>query len=214
MIEPVEIEVSHRGRAIKQATLSIRSYCESVIDKYASSQDERERALVDLCKATLDYGSYAQRVLDYKTGDLANGGRDNFANADIQVPASAPAVQGVCSGIAGRTLSLMTTSKTQLVVYFKHAGDVDADGYAFTVEGKAVDAVDANGKFAVTVEGISAKNLGDRYTIVATCKADGSSVSVNVSPLDYISMAVAKGGQPEVNRALYNYHLKAKAYLG
>ncbi len=206
--------VSHRGRAIKQATLSIQSYCESTIDMYKSSQDAKERALADLCKATLDYGTYAQRAFGHRIDDLANGGTDNFVNADIQVPASALAVSGLCAGIAGSTFSLLTTSRTQLVVYFKHAGDVDKDGYTFTVEGKAVDAVDANGKFAVTVEGISAKNLGDRYTIMATCNADGSSVSVNVSPLDYISVAVAKEKQPEVSRALYNYHLKAKEFLG
>ncbi len=213
MIEPVEVEVSYQNQVIKRATLSIRSYCDSAIGKYGASQDDKERALADLCGATLDYGSYAQRALGYKTGDLANGGRDNFANAGIQVPESAPAVSGECDGIAGRTLSLMTTSKTQLVVYFKHEKGLGVDGYTFTVGGQPVDAVDANNKFAVTVEGISAKDLGKRYDI-AVKDGDGHSMTVNVGPLDYVSMAVAKGGQPEVNRALYNYHLKAKAYLG
>ena len=213
MIEPVEVEVSYQNQVIKRATLSIQSYCDSAISKYGSSQDDKERALADLCGATLDYGSYAQKALDYKTGDLANGGRDNFANAGIQVPESAPYVSGECDGIAGRTLSLMTTSKTQLVLYFKHEKGLGMDGYAFTVDGQPVGAADANNKFAVTVEGISAKDLDKRYDI-AVADGDGYSMTVNVGPLDYVSMAVAKGGQPEVSCALYNYHLKAKAYLG
>ena len=106
----------------------------------------------------------------------------------------------------------MTTSKTQLVVYFKHTKGLSMDGYTFTVGGQAVDAVDANNKFAVTVEGISAKDLGKRYDI-AVKDGEGHSMTVNVGPLDYVSMAVAKGGQPEVNRALYNYYLKASAYF-
>ena len=212
MTEKVKVAVSYKGEVFKEATLSIQSYCDSAISKYGSSQKEKEKALADLCKATADYGSYAQKALNYNTDALANYGEDYFKNASIQVPESAPDVSGECDGITGRTLSLMTTSKTQLVVYFKHTKGLSMDGYTFTVGGQAVDAVDANNKFAVTVEGISAKDLDKRYDI-AVKDGEGHSMTVNVGPLDYVSMAVAKGGQPEVNRALYNYYLKASAYF-
>ena len=212
MTEKVKVTVSYQNQVIKQATLSIQSYCDSMISLYGSSQNEKEKALADLCKATVDYGSYAQKVFNYKTGQLANYGEDYFKNSSIQVPASELTVSGGCEDITGSTFSLLTTSKTQLVVYFKHPKGLSMDGYTFTCDGKAVDAVDAKNRFAVTVEGISAKNLGKRYDI-AVKDEQGDSMTVNVSPLDYMRVAIDSNYQPETNRAFYNYYSKANAFL-
>ena len=62
------------------------------------------------------------------------------------------------------------------------------------------------------MEGIAAKDLDLKKDIVLTCP-DGT-YTYTVSPVDYMGLAIGAGSQEGLNRAFYNYHLKAAAYMG
>lgn len=209
------------GEVIKESQYSVRGYCRSVISRDGkvnqSMTDEQAAALCDLCKATLDYGSHTQRVLGYRTYDLANGGRDYFDNAAIVVPLVDRSVSGSCEGITGQNISLVTTSKTQFAVLFKHKKGADKADYTFTVDGEPYandKVIDRNNKFEVWIDGIVAKDLAKEHTI--TVSKGESTYTYTASPVCYLSRAIygdAPVEKPEVFRALYNYYEKAVDYF-
>lgn len=65
---------------------------------------------------------------------------------------------------------------------------------------------------SVSTAGIAAKDL-DAKVEVALSDPDGGTYSVTASPVDCMGLAVKAGIQADFNKALYNYHLHAKAYL-
>ena len=222
MGETFDVVVTHKtspdnDEIIKKSQYSVRDYCERVIERGAASEKSKDKAAVALCKATLDYGSHSQEELNYHTDSLVNGGTDFFDNAAIEVPVVNSQVSGSCDGITGQTISLNTTSRTQFVVLFKHAKGADKADYTFTVDGESYDAskvVDRNNKFEVWVDGISARDLAQEHTV--TVSKGGETYSYTASPVVCLSKAIHGDKpveNPEVYRALYNYHLKAVDYF-
>lgn len=211
MADEATVIVRHNDDIIKQATYSIKGYCESII-----GDDRWPGTLVNLCKATLDYGRYAQEYFKYNTGNLANDGVDYFDNSAIIVDPEDAVTSGPCAGITSQSLSLVTTSRTQFVIYLKHEEGVKASDYTFTLDGEELDSEsieDRNNKFEIWVNGISAKNLGDAHTVTAK-DSEGTVYSYSASPVRYMGIAIGAGNGVEVNRAIYNYYKTAKAYLG
>ena len=203
MGDEVHVIVKHGGDVIKDDYYSVKRYCDEVI---GGGYDE---GFKDLCRAALDYGSYAQKAFNYETDKLVNGGNDYFVNTGIAVPAYGAAKEDKSESVTGVTLSLVTTAKTQLVARFK-CGAASAEGYSATVDGGVADVSLDNGKLKVVVEGIAAKDLAAKRAIVLTCP-DGT-YTFTVSPVDYMGLAVSKESQVELNRAFYNYHVKAAAF--
>ncbi|HAM15387.1 MAG TPA: hypothetical protein DCP91_05925 [Eggerthellaceae bacterium] len=207
--DEVRVVVKHNSEVIKDDTYSVKSYCDAVIKAEAGTYSAEH---VDLCKATLDYGRYAQEAFKYNTDKLVNGGHDYFENARIEVPGYGAEKVDRSEAVDGVTLSLVTTAKTQLVTRFKCPEATSAEGYSATVDGQpAAIASFENGKMKVVVAGIAAKDLDEPRTIALTDPNKGT-YTFTVSPVDYMGLAVSKESQVDLNRAFYNYHLKARAY--
>ncbi|HAM16607.1 MAG TPA: hypothetical protein DCP91_12285 [Eggerthellaceae bacterium] len=213
MGDKVHVIVKHRGKVVKDGYYSVKSYCDAIIE---ASEGEHGKQLVDLCKATLDYGANAQKTFGYDTANLVNkeaGETGYFDNTGIAMPPYAATKSGSCEGITGVTLSLVTTAKTQLVVRFVSTA---ADGTAYSVAidgGQPAECRVENGKAKVVVEGIAAKDLGAQREI-SVSDGQGGTYTFTVSPVDYMALAVSKDSQVDLNRAFYNYHRLAAAYQG
>ena len=211
MCDQIHVVVKHNGVVIKDAYYSVKGYCEYMI---ANSNDAK---LKDLCKATLDYGSYAQKELDENydpattvLANEANGGADYFVNSEIEVPAYAAEKDLGTSNVTGVSVSLITTSKPQLIVYFKTKvapSSITVDG----AEAAWTWTSDAHTKIKVVIDGILANQLATKKEIILT--DENGVCTYKVSPVDYMGLAVASGAQVELNRAFYNYYVKAEAYF-
>ena len=208
MGDEVHVVVKYDGKVIKDARYSVRGYCDAVI-----GAGKYDAGLVDLCKATLDYGRYAQEAFGYNAENPVNGGKDYTSWGDVTVPDYDAKKDDRSEAVTGVTLSLVTTSKTQLVARFKTTA-TSPDGFSATVDGVEVPGplTIENGKIKVAVTGIAAKDLDVKKEIKVT--APDGTYTFTVSPVDYMGLAVSKDSQVELNRAFYNYHLKAKAYQG
>lgn len=216
MTDEAHVVVTYKGTPIKEASYSIRGYCDYIFNNVDESASEANGRLVDLCRATLDYGSYAQVEFKHNTDDLANGGVNYFANDEIVVPEMASIQSGYCEGITSQTFSLVTMSKTQFVIYLKHAAGADKGDYTFTVDGERLgndEVTDTGEKFAICIEGIAAKDLAAEHTVTAQRPGRAGVYVYTASPVCYMYKAIGANASAALNRAFYNYYTKAAAYL-
>lgn len=215
MTDPVNYTIKYIGGGIEQTlktgSKSIKQYCDETIESPTGTYPEKE---VSICKAILDYGTYAQKYFKYKTDTLANGGTDYYNPNDISLPEYTSTVTGSCTGITGWGSSLVTKSKTGFNIVFEHENGTTFDNYEFTVDGETVTAteVDDSNFYIIKISGIAAKDLDNEYTVTVINKSDVSTMTYKTSPLRYLATA---GGSSEENicKMLYNYHLKAKEYF-
>ena len=86
----------------------------------------------------------------------------------------------------------------------------DENGKAYTVKAKS------GGKWSITVENIPAKNLGDKFTVVASY--GGKTATIKYCALSYINAVLGNESQPEtlkeLCKAMILYNQYAKAYFG
>ena len=212
MADEAHVVVTYKGTPIKEADYSIKGYCDYIFNNVDPTQSDKNRQLVELCHATLDYGSYAQAEFNHNRDVPANGGTDYFANDEIVVPEVPSTQSGSCEGITGQNLSLVTNSKTQLVILLKHTAGVSKDDYSFTLDGEALDSdavIDRNGKFEIWVSGIAAKNLDADHTVTVQKHGRSGVYTFAASPVCYMSKAIAANSSVALNRAFYNYYTKA-----
>ena len=201
------VVVKHNGTQINQTTdFSIKNYCDTIINGNFSTY------IKDLCKATLDYGRYAQEEFDYNESELVNGGNDYFDNSAINVPDYAGQVVSNTFGSELKvSFSLTTESQTILNIYLT---GVEANSYSVLVNGEETMFTSlGSDKIQVSITDIKAKDLGEKITIQVNDAGSTHELVYKVSPVDYMGFAVGHNSQVSINRAFYNYYLKAVDYF-
>ena len=188
------------GAAVASRSFTVLTYLQSVLDNalFASYHP--------LVKELLNYGSAAQLHF--------------IGSSDITVScAGQTAVPGSVSAYAiddqsdlmdCTGASLVYREKIALRFYF----DVDPTGCTFAVNGEAAAlTVNEAGKY-VEIADILPQNL-DQQVVLSVTDAEGRAVSVTYSPLTYIVRMSQKGSDTTkaLVKALYNYHLAAKAFV-
>ena len=214
MTDLAHVVVKYKDVIIKEADYSIQSYCLEVIRMKENSTDEKDKQLVAVCKAALDYGRYAQETFGYKTDDLANGGNDyNDTISATDIPNIPTSKEGTCTGIKKVTYSLVAVSRTEFRVYFTHEEGAKLEDYEFTVDGNSVNAVEAsNNRYQVSITGIAAKDLDKPHTVKIQNITVNNETGITfvASPTAYM-YAARNTVQGMVMKAFYCYHLAAKA---
>jgi len=226
MTEKISVVVKYDGMVIKTVDWSVRSYCQGLIN------DANESASHNIAKATLDYGADAQKYFNYKASDLATSNNNNanyLSPVDFTEPASTRK-SGVATDVSATvSRSLVTTSKTQLNVYFVLSQDsgnynitVEKGGVALTkTRDYVVDGSLQNGsQICVTIKGIAAPDLDNRYTVTIKNYSDNSSFSYELSPLNYLWKNRESAAKPNgvgtlgsLCQTMYNYYHYAEAYF-
>ena len=210
----VNIRVFYSDELINEFNYSARTYCESKL-----SNAESKIALRDLCKATLDYGAYAQQYFEYNTDNLANAFYSAGTVPDVTIPEelNIQSVTGSCSVITRMSMSLNLLSKTELNFNFTTDGTVDLSDLAVTLNGAEVSAekiaqLGAN-KYCLTVDGIAAKELADAQTI--TISYGNETRTIVYSALTWAVKQQHSTNEATANmaKALYNYYLAALVYF-
>ncbi len=210
LADVVNLELYYDDVLIDSVDYSARKYCD---DKIAENTDAN---LVELCYALLEYGSYAQVRFQYNTEDLANinNYRDHSRYVDIPSGYDLDA-SGYYNVVAQIGASLSLNSKTEVNVYFMPLAGFSAEDYTVTVDGTPATIISTNTGSQtickVNVHGIAAKDLGTNVNVVISNGLD--SFTLHYSPMTYAVMKWNDSIESDISRALYCYHLAAKAYF-
>ena len=212
MTSEIKAQIIDGDRMGTEYTYSVREYAEYVL-AHPEIGDYAEAA--GLVKAMLNYGAYSQIFFDKNTADPANINLSpedrqlaDITAADIdRSDFSSNLPEG--ARLAGATLSLR--SQTALSLYFisDHQLQFDCD--------RDFETSFADGYQVLTVTDISARELGDDFSV--TVWADGNQGTVSYSPMNYCYNALsAELIEPDANlqnvvKALYSYWQAAAAYF-
>lgn len=182
---------------------SVRQYCETIL------ADEKYSQYHQLVKQMLSYGGAAQSYFNYDADNRADAAITGVAAEEIPADAEGMTVSGTVSGISYRGASLLFRDKIAVRFYF--TGDVT--GCSIQVNGESCE-ITSNGEMHyVEVGGILPQNLDQQITLTVT-DAHGNTLTVCYGAMDYIVRMNEKGSSELQNllKALYNYHLAAKAF--
>ena len=183
-------------------TYTAREYCDTIL---ADSTYSRYHPLV---KEMLNYGAMAQIYFDYDTEYLANDGITGGAAKDVPGATEDLTVSDQISNLNFYGASLVYRDRIAVRYYF--AGDVS--GCTFTANGNTYTPVAKDGMHYVEIADILPQNLDQQITLTVT-DANGNTLTAAYSPMNYIVRMNEKGSdtQKALVKALYNYHLAAKA---
>ena len=112
------------------------------------------------------------------------------------------------SGLSFYGASLVYRDRIAVRYYF--TGDVT--GCTFTANGNTYTPVAKDGMYYIEIADILPQNLDQQITLTVT-DASGNDLTVTYGPMNYIVRMNEKGSVELQNllKALYNYHLAAKA---
>ena len=197
MMDNISIQIVYGGVVSEELAYSIRQYAEKILTGTYSNTTK------ELIKAMLNYGAMAQTYFGYNTGNLAN--KDYVNTEAVEIPAvdTSNMVSGSVDGIRFYGASLVFESKVAVRFYFVVDGDIN--NYEFSTG----TPVAKNGMYYIEVPGINPQDYATDIVLTVN-----DTLTVTYSPLTYISRkAGADNALADLVKAMYAYHLAAKAYL-
>jgi len=203
MTEPVTLTVvAGDGTRGESQTYTVRQYAQYILN------GDYDDATKQLIKEMLHYGAAAQVYFDYNADDLANAEITDVAATDVPKTAEKVTVSDQISNVNFYGASLVYRDRIAVRYYF--TGDVA--GCTFTANGNTYTPVAKDGMHYVEVADILPQNLDQAITMTVTDASDNT-LTVSYSPMNYIVRMNEKGSDTlkALVKALYNYHLAAKA---
>ena len=208
--------VNGDGEVVSESTVSIADYAMDIINGDSYSESAKTMA-----KAMLNYGAAAQNYFGTNTDTLANAelsDTDKSLDAVTETTLSGYDYKktGSISGLEYKGSSLVLVSETTIKHYFAAES---TDNLTFTVKRNnqtetLTPAYDStNNLWYVSVEGISAKNLAEKYEVSAT---DGKNTfTLNYGAMDYCKLTHTKSSDEKlknVAKSLYLFWQAAENY--
>lgn len=198
MADEITVEYVNGEESVTK-TYSVKAYADYILNH---NYDEETKALV---QAMLNYGGAAQTYFGYNTENLVS---DQLgANEVPETAQNEMTVSGSADGIVFYGASLVYREKIAVRFYFTGA----AEGVSFTVAGKERTPVEKeDGLYYIEIGDILPQNLDQQITVQV-----GDSLTVAYSPMNYMVRMNQKGdvNMQNLMKALYNYHLMAKAFV-
>ncbi len=205
MTDVLTFRIKSEGKIIYADTYSVKQYAETIL---ANSDSQYSKDTLDLVRALLNYGGYAQSYFAYQTENLANTG----LNLKLPVPITSNIVDsqssGTVAGIEAIGATLGLENKTQIVFVIRLAEGAKASDYSF-----AGGEVAINGRtVTVTTEGVRADKLDHTYTL--TVSKGGVAQTLTYSPMNYVKNKIGDTNAELVSllKSLYAYYTAAKQY--
>lgn len=190
---------------IRSFTVSVKDYCEAIINLYEKSKDTKELQLVELAKTMLDYGKACSDNFNYNEEAFA---AQDYIYTDSESPEGSISYSGntsvlrsysyVARSIPSLRINLNKT-EAQCVADGLVATVTDANGNTRTIEPTIVEGTT---RVCLDITGILAENFDQINTI----EYDGVTLKLNVN-----QVAKVRGG--DFGRSLYNYGVAAKNYF-
>ena len=199
MTDEIKLQVADSDEIL---TYTIRQYCDTIL---ADEQYSQYHALV---KEMLNYGAMAQVYFDYDAENLANEGITGTVVTDIPEIAEDLTVTDKVSDLSFYGASLVYRDRIAVRYYFTG----DFTGCTFTANGNTYTPVAKDGMYYIEIADILPQDLDQQITLTVT-DASSNTLSVTYGPMNYIVRMNQKGTETlqDLLKALYNYHLAAKA---
>ncbi len=178
-------------------------------DALSSDTSGENAALVDLAKATLAYGSYAQKALKYNvdtasnTSDLSGVTVETLENHKMIKTGEIP------EGLKLSEMTLILETKTTLRLYFK-ADDISKYSFMLDSAKAVLTEIPDEGLYYIEVPDISAKDLSIVHTL------EVGDYSLTFSALSYAYSTLKENKNVDLCnavKALYKYNEAANAYF-
>ena len=226
MTEPITLEFKDAEGNVLYTDDSFK-----IID-YASQLAAASEKYQRLMCAMLDYGGKAQEFFGYRTDDLASNYIEDidpdYDPDDSEVPTESETDKTDFAALKNANLTygyryvgstLTATAKTRIRLFFAKTDADAAAGTAVTVFDKDNHVLYDNvvpyndnstyGYYCVDIDGVSAKNIFDTYTVVFTNGSDIVSGTYNAASYYRVATEAAKG----VVQKMYLYCKAAIAAL-
>ena len=206
MTDRITLQILGDGGASETAEYTVRQYADTILADAAHSD---YHALV---RQMLNYGAQAQAYFAYQTGTLANAGITNAELTDIPASAETPfAVTDNLEGVDLYAASLLYHDRVAVRFYFRMT--TGAENYVFTVGGTVCQPEYDGEYWFVDATGITPEKLSEQIAVSVT-DGEGNALTAGYSPMNYIVRMNSKGSDSLklLLKALYNYHLAAKAF--
>lgn len=202
MNDIISVQILNGGNSGEIHTYTVRQYCNTVL---ADDEHSEYHAIV---KEMLNYGAMAQQYFDYNTENFANIGITGVATTDVPENAEELTVSDSVDALNFYGASLVYRDRIAVRYYF--TGDVT--GCRFTANGNSCETVSKDGMYYVEIADILPQDLDQQVTLT-TEDSHGNLLTVSYSPMNYIVRMNEKGSDTlkALVKALYNYHLAAKA---
>ena len=218
MAKPVTVKF-RIGDAVsdKEYTTSVKDYANELINLYP-----KKEYIVNVAKALLNYGAYAQKYFktkgyDVDLNDLANAGVEiNLNSVFVDSEGLEPELTftGAASELENISASLVLVSGTKLKIYFDYSGNTKVNFNNMTDGAVSyTPSVDEDGNTYVVLTGIRPDQYHRVVSLVTKTK-DGSNYYINtelkLSVLSVIDMVLnsntSSQEHKDLMKAMYNYH--------
>ncbi len=193
---------------------SVQDYAGYMLDRSSAYTAE-----LPVVKAMLNYGTAAQELFGYHTGDLANAilpeTERQIGSMDLTALASYQSVQAgnMPDGISYYGSSLVLRSGTLIRHYFTKAGDVELSDITFTLNGDAVTPVSVGSNmFYIEIPAVHIQNITQMNTLAA---GESGAITYGVLSYAYTVLSAQTYGSTleQVMKAMVIYQQAAQTYL-
>ena len=218
MTKPVSVKFYANGKlGDGEYTTSVKDYALELMELYPN-----KAYIVDMAKALLNYGAYAQKYFATKVGsehnydidlnDLANKGAEiNISSIFVDSTGLEPELTytGDLSELQNVSASLVLVSGTKLKIYFDYSGKKVNFNNLTDSAASQTPLVDKDGNTYVVLNGIRP----DQYhRVVSLTTKNGSEINteLRLSVLSVMNMVLnsstASEEHKDLMKAMYNYH--------
>ena len=210
MTETITLNLIADGVTVQTKEYSVYEYAQYILTDANNEFDDETKALV---LEMLNYGDKAQAYFAYEADAMdaeliADAGVSEIDSTNV----TAMSIDGSADDISFYGASLVFESKIAVRLYY--TADT-MDGLTVTVGDETVTPKQKeNGLYYVEIAQINPHDLDEQVTVNIT-DANGNTLTVSYGPMNYIVRMAEKGGDnlKALMKALYNYYLKAEAYI-
>ncbi|MBP3871785.1 MAG: hypothetical protein J6E46_12520 [Faecalicoccus sp.] len=187
---------------------SVKKYCDKQITNPSSSEK-----LVNLCKALLNYGGYAQTYFGKDVNNLANADLEDTDVSDVTVNQSAPyevIKTGSQDGITYSGSALVLDSLTTVKHYFRVADGHRITEFTFKLGDKVLTPTKSGTYYYIEIPNIVSNDLDTMYEVTV------GNYSISYSALSYVHYVLSHDSTNDLKnlcRALYKYNEAANVFF-
>ena len=204
MMDEITVKLTGTSNECEATTYTIRQYADTVL---ADSSLSKYHTLI---KEMLNYGAAAQVYFDHNADNLANADINGVGVHEVpDVSSNKLTMTNKVDGVVPYGASLVCKDKITVRFYFKVTGDINS--FSFSINTEPCEAFKNGDYYCVDVADICPQDLDHQITVTLT-DANGNTMYVSYSPMNYIVSMSANGSEnlKTLVKALYNYHLAAK----
>ena len=205
MTDEVKLQTFVGDEAGEIHTYTVVQYAQTIL------ADESMSSYHQLVKEMLNYGATAQTYFAYNLENtidetLYTGAGANEISGENVADMT---VSGSVEGISFYGASLLFRSKTTVRFYFTVDGDISS--YTFKLGEQTLTAAAKDGLYYVEAANINPQDLDKAVTLTVSC--GDTVITIAYSPMNYMIRMNEKGSDSlkVLVKAMYNYHLAAKA---